>query len=434
MTLQKYQIINLKIILKIIKSFLLFLYIFEFNLAGWGFPTYVTSRRIAILGFIFLFMIINIISRGKRLTFRVPPLFKLKYLKWTIWYNFLLLIYACVLFACIGGTGDYFHDCIVRLILFGLIPCLIIYNVYESLSEFFDTVIYAITFQSLIICACLYSSDFASVIDSYFAASESVNDYVVGHRVGYAGGIACITAPGLLKFSIGYVACIYKYLQTKNSLFLFIYFIYAVIGTMIARTGLLISVVCILWLYKNTGDFKDVFRLTLFSALSFVFFVVVVIYFDLGDFFLTRFKRFEQLEYGLDYAFFDAYFQTNDLYRTYLPLDSISLLGTDIISGYSNAGYYISVDGEILRLYCAIGIPLCVISLSLMYFMFFNIIKDINSLAKKISLEAYVIIIFLGQIKELMIYQQYPLFLLFAIYFLDDSLNKKTLKFEMEEM
>lgn len=427
MTLQKYQIINLKMILKIIKSFLLFLYIFEFNLAGWGFPTYVTSRRIAILGFIFLFMVINIISRGKRFTFRIPPLFKFKYLKWTIWYNFLLLIYACVIFVCIGGTGDYFHDCIMRLILFGLIPCLIIYNVYESLSEFFDTVIYAITFQSLIIGACLYSSDFANMIDSYFAASESVNEYVVGHRGGYAGGIACITAPGLLKFSIGYVACIYKYLQTRNFSFLLIYFVYAVIGTMIARTGLLISVVCIFWLYKSTGTFKDIFRLSLFSAFAFVLLIVVIIYFDLGDFFLTRFKRFEQFEYGLDYAFFNAYFQTNDLYRAYLPLDSISLLGTDIISGYSNAGYYISVDGEILRLYCAIGIPLCAISLLLMYLMFFDIIKNTSSLAKKVSIQAYVIIIFLGQIKELMIYQQYPLFLLFGIFFLDDYLDKKTL-------
>lgn len=429
MTLTKYQMLNLKPILKIAKSVLLFLYIFEFNLAGWGFPTYVTSRRIAILGFIFLLIAINIISREKILFFKIPPLYKFKYLKWTIWYNLLLLVYAGVLFACIGGTGDYFHDCIMRLILFGLIPCLIIYNVYESLSEFFDTVIYAITFQSLIIAACLCSSDFATMIDSYFAASESVNEYVVGHRGGYAGGIACITAPGLLKFSIGYVACIYKYLQTRNFSFLLIYFIYAIIGTMIARTGLLISVVCIFWLYKSTGTFKDAFRLSLFSAFAFVLLIVVIIYFDLGDFFLTRFKRFEQFEYGLDYAFFDAYFQTNDLYRMYLPLESISLLGTDIISGYSNAGYYISVDGEILRLYCAIGIPLCVISLLLMYLIFFDIIKNTSSLAKKVSIQAYVIIIFLGQIKELMIYQQYPLFLLFAIYFLDDFSHKKDFRF-----
>ena len=61
--------------------------------------------------------------------------------------------------------------------------------------------------------------------------------------------------------------------------------------------------------------------------------------------------------------------------------------------------------------------------------MFFDIIKNTSSLAKKVSIQAYVIIIFLGQIKELMIYQQYPLFLLFAIYFLDDFSHKKDFRF-----
>ena len=402
-----------------IKSIILFLYIFEFNFDAWGFPSFVTSRRVAIL-IVLLYLIVYSVFHGRVFRIELPNCYSSFKLKRFFYFNLFLLLYTTLLYVAIGGTGELALEGIIRLILFGLLPILLFYMLFKDVDEFMNVVLLAVVIQSVVICLCLAIPQFAEAIDRTFVSPGS--DYVLNHRSEYAGGIACITAPGLLKFSMGIVACLYKVLSTKKQWYMLLYFFLAIVGTLIARTGLFVSlagIAVMMWYFIREQRSKHLFRFIVGILMVCIFALFILNYFDLWEFLAFRLRRFSKLSNGIAQGFMEGYF--HGVNNSYPPLSIKTMIGTGIVSGISNNGVNINADGGFYRLYAAFGLPLCIV----FYITFFaNSVKianrSVNS-AIKFTLLFFVIVFAIGEFKEYTIYMQYMVCIFYTISLLSEK-------------
>lgn len=406
-----------------LKTIIMFLYIFEFSFDAWGFPSFVTSRRVAIL-IVLLYLIIHSVFHGGVFRIGLPNCYSSFKLKRFLYFNLFLLLYTTVLYVFIGGTGELALEGIIRLILFGLFPILLFYMLFKDVDELMNAVLLAIVIQSIIICICLASPSFSEMIDKIFVSPGS--DYVLTHRSEYAGGIACVTAPGLLKFSMGIVACLYKVLSTKKQWYMLLYFFLAIVGTLIARTGLFVSlagIAVMMWYFikeqKSIHLVKFIIGILLVCGLI----VLIINYFDLWELLAFRLRRFSKLSNGIAQGFMVGYFHGEN--NSYPPLSIKTIIGTGIVSGISNNGVNINADGGFYRLYAAFGLPLCIV----FYISFFvNSVKIANrsvNNAIKFTLLFFVLVFAIGEFKEYTIYMQYMVCIFYTISLLARKDDKR---------
>ena len=107
---------------------LLFLYIYEFNFVYFGLPTFLTSRRLAVLILAFIALTKSLTDQAKNLRIEIPPressnsIFRIAVLQ------LFLLVYVLLIYLFIGkGTGEMVSNSIIRLLLFGIIPIFLFY-------------------------------------------------------------------------------------------------------------------------------------------------------------------------------------------------------------------------------------------------------------------------------------------------------------------
>lgn len=397
----------------IISGILLFLYIYEFNFVYFGLPTFVTSRRLVVLILAFIVLTRSLVGQTKNLRIEIPPRESSRSIFRVSALQLFLLIYVLLIYLVIGkGTGEMVSNSILRLLLFGIVPIFLFYLYFDSLDGLMRAVLIATILQSLIIIACLASPAFQTRLDTIFALES---DYVAIHRSEYAGGLACITAPGALKFCIGLVACAYFLLKKKSGWFMALYLALSLMATMIARTGLFIAaagmLVFLLYFAIEERNFRF-FWVLLSIVLVIAVTIILFNYFDLWSFFAQRLTRFQKLSGGLYEGFFDAYFHESGNYIPELSLET--WFGTGIVSGAAGNGVFVNADGGFLRLYVAFGLPLCIVFyLHLAYHM----VRQIRFTKEKFvfySLIFFAITMLMAEIKEYTLYNQYMICLFFA--------------------
>ena len=248
---------------------------------------------------------------------------------------------------------------------------------------------------------------------------------MINHRSLYAGGLACITAPGALKFSLGLIAVAYYINKFNKGIDIVLYIYFSIIITLIARTGLFVAGTgLIIVSLVNTGK-KDFSRRLKYITLLFVaiiLFVTLISYFNLWGFLGNRLTRFNKLKSGLYSGFFEGY-----LFQAGNHIPSISwetIIGTGIVSGTSGNGVYIYADGGFFRLYVAYGLILCVV----FYIHFFaHLIKVCKSTYTKTVFYTLVFLaatIIIAEIKEYTLYTQY----FFCTFFTIATLHNKEIE------
>ena len=387
-------------------SLMMFLYIYEFNFDAFGLSTYLTSRRVVVGGLLIMTFVVG--RQGGKISLRNVGWQSVKAVGK---FHVFLLGYSMLLIVLIGkGTGIHTADCIIRLFLFGLLPAWCFTRIFRTLDELMLVILMATIIQAGFIIACLSNPTFGMLLDLTFADAEKA-DYIMSHRSGYAGGLACIAAPGCLRFSMGLVSSLYFAMKKKSPFYILLFVALGIIATMVARTGLVISMIgfMIISIQKGSANIiRYVLSLTIVGLVVLAFSSQI----SLSDYF--DFKRLDRLfNEGDDQVFVDEYFQGKDTRIPSLSIDTI-LIGTGMTSGVSGNGVQVNVDGGFLRIYAAYGLVMCVIFYVFMFCQFLRNVYSSNDKVVKNTLLFFVIVIFLGEFKEFTIYAQYMVCLFFT--------------------
>ncbi len=389
----------------ILMSLLMFLYIYEFNFDAFGLSTYLTSRRVVLV----VLFVSAFIKRNKA---KLPRGVATKTLKSVSVLHVFLLFYALVLIVLFGrGVGSNVIDSIIRLFLFGLAPVWCFYQLFDNVEGFLNVILIATIIQAFFIVTSLIFPAFGELLDVTFSSEEAYY-YRSSHRDGYAGGLACITAQGCLRFSMGLISSYYLAIKKNSPLFILLFVVLSVIAAMVARTGMFIGLIGLLMISLRQGS-NNFLKL----VFSFVVVALVIAFFtsnvDVLSFF--DFHRMENLLYGNGgEAFIEDYFHDDMTYIPPLTVERV-FLGTGIVSGVSGTGIKVNVDGGFLKIYAAYGLIICVLFYIIMFKNFLmNVKASTNSLIKSTIL-FFTIIILIGELKEYTIYQQYMVCLFFSL-------------------
>lgn len=407
------------------KSLLLFLYIYEFNFSAWGFSTFITSRRIVVfllLGLLIIKSLFRTDGKRGRISIALVGQPGWKILRKHILMLLILVLQCIFLTLAYGqGTGTPFIEVLIRQMAFGVIPIFLFYEFFDSLDEFMMALLIATIIQGIIILLCLINPSVTTYIDSTF-----VQDSIARKRWGYAGGLACSTAPGCIKFSLGLIACMYFILTNNKSIYYFLNFFLSIIIMLIARTGAVfvaISLLFLLYALNKEGKASKAFNYVASSVIFLLLLFAILAYTGSLSAFSQRFVRYVNLIQNGAYDEFFSGFQSE---RASLPPLSQNLIGTGTVSGYSGNNQFVNIDGGYLRIYSAVGpiiAIICYIS------MFKNLIKSSCICSRNIKrlLLIFVAFIAVAEFKEFTIYAQFMFCIFYSAAFLAE---REQLKYE----
>lgn len=386
----------------IFMTLLMFLYIYEFNFSVFSLPTLLTSRRIAVVILVFYTFFIK---RGES---RINLLSSVKLINKYIFFLTGLLIFGCFLIVFIGrGTGTHITDCLIRLLLFGIVPIYCFSRVFSNVDEFMRVILYATLIQAIIIVICLINPVWSLALDNVFVVEDQAVR-VERYRLGYAGGLACITAPGCLRFSMGLIACLYFCLKKKTLIYMVLFFFLGFVATMIARTGLFLSSVGLLILIWQSMRFDHVSSLKMILIILVTSFLLIFFmkYIDITEYF--GFDRLLDLFYGTGGKDFkEGYFNGND--TSYPSLSDNLFVGNGIISGIGDDGVRVNVDGGYIRVFSALGFSCCLIFYLVTFGFLIKLMHCCQNKTLQNTLLYFILIILLGEFKEFTLFEQYML-------------------------
>lgn len=406
---------NLYGINKLILVLIMFFYIYEINLSYLGVPTFVTSRRIVIFMIIFFSIFKNM---------RIPINTYNKDLRRIINLSIFLAIYIFIISLVIGfGTGDHILFSLIRFLLFSLLPIFAFVDIFKSKDNLLNIIIIVSLIQSIIIVICLLLPDFAFTVDKVFGQEG----YALLRSRGYNTGLGAATSKGSLQLSLGIIALGYKMISQNRKILLYtiLFMFITFASTTLSRTGLLLSFLVIVSIFiklskRNWVSFiKMLFIMTILLIVA----IIVVNRFDLLEDLQKIFKRLMILfENGPYKEYFEIYLFDP---RTSIPsIDFRTIVGTGITSGLSGNNVFVNVDGGYLRLYVALGLPLSIIFYSVIFYSLFLVARKSKYSIDKYVLLQLIIILFLGEIKEMYIFTGYLITVFFTYYFLSERIGK----------
>jgi hypothetical protein len=343
------------------KSIVTFFFVYSFSPFS-AFPSLTTDRLVILLLAVLCCFKGGIIIRRNSQSLRSFLLF--------LAMQVFITVYCVVLLFFIGiGTGVTLLSYSVNFVIFFGIGFFLISDFFVSIQETMRVLLFVTLFQCLVILLCMVNQPFCSFVDSTFNANSSWN-YPLMRSGGYNAGIACITSTGVFQLCWGLIGCLYFLLHREGSryfLFSFLYVFISIVMTLVARTGFFLSLICLIilgvaTLSSRNKKLKQDFIIC--WAILFAFSVLgILLLISMGKF-DSIFHRFSTLFTGGFSEFFIEYFSATN---TVIPALSIeTLFGTATVSGMSGNGVYINADGGFVRMYCALGLPLCVL-----YYLFF---------------------------------------------------------------
>lgn len=394
-------------------SIVTFFYIYQVSFSFLGVPAALHSRRIAAVILIFC----GIVANTKSYKTKLPNGLYKKNLQKYIYLCVFITVFSFIQLRTIGKIeGVHLFDAMLNIALFGLPVFWAFTKVYSSLDDLMHVLIIITAIQTVIIVLCLSSDSFATLMDITFNYSEKDegNGFL---RSSYAGGIGCIAAPGAILYSLGLFASSYLYVSKRKGFYLLLFSIYAIVSTMIARTGLLFDIICVLYILKEGRSFK--------KALAFIIpgMVLLILVFGFissnskAGFLDDRYKRYLSLkEEGLREGFLESYFRDDETYYPSLSVET--LFGTGMLYGKSGRGDIVHVDGGPLRIYSAIGIVLAII----VYLIIINILLNTSRLIYKEKKQHYLLafsfILLVADFKEPTFFTVWPLPVFFTMAYL----------------
>ena len=375
-------------------TLLMFFYIYQCNFAFIGIPHQLHSSRLACV-----FFIIWAGLKGKNKN-DIYDRCVVRNIKKNIIFFIILLVYSFLLVSLYGmGDGLNISTQLINIFLFGFTALWAWNRIFDSFDDIMRTLLYVGIMQSFFICLCLASPSFSSMLDITLNATEERDFFEMQiRRDNYAGGVGCIAAPGLIRYSVSMVAAVYVYCKKKHLLSLATYIYLGIVGMMIARTGLIMFAISMVFLLFMASKNKRIISTSLILLLFGILIVNIVDTGKYDSFISERFKRYIFLSEDRGEEFFTDYFSGEN--TVIPPLNSDTFWGGGLISGTSGNGYTVHVDGGFLRLYAAIGV------LGVFLFYFFNVkymfkaSSNIKERNVQLTCLLFLLILLIGETKE----------------------------------
>lgn len=377
----------------VLKVLLLFGFLYPFSLKIIGVPEALHASRLASIGIV-LFAIIK--SSKISLIKRNPLYNEYKKVFRLILFTFFYSLLLSVLFG--FGKGTNYLMLVSDNILFSLLPIGAFYCVFRDIDEFTDVIICVTFLQSVAIFLSTFIPGVSILFDVIFNYSAGYGERDIDLlNQSYASGIACFTSEGVTKFTIGLVACAYKYMSKRKVFYLALYLFFSVANSMLARTGMLMSILGVIFIFiylfrENRINFAGVISILFLGLLSYC------VLSGFSSDFYDRFSRYQEFRDGGVNNFFELYF--HDRNTVIPPISLATIIGTSIISGESGNGIVVHTDGGFIKNYVALGLILTIIVYGYLLVMFMHIKKRFKNCCFQYVLLFYIMYIFLSDFKE----------------------------------
>lgn len=393
----------------LLKSILMFFYIYAVSLKVLGIPDVVHSSRLSAV--IILFW--GLFSYRKREGFkRLNSKYEYDKVLRLIVITFLYTLVISILIGFGNGTNYVFTS--LDSLLFSILPFVAFLFFFDDIDELAKVIIIVTLLQAL----CVVLATFIPAVSVFFTEvlgtdqGYGENRDLELYRASYASGLSCFTSEGVCKFTIGLVACSYKFLSTSKIKYIILYLLFSVVNAMLARTGLIMSLIGVIMMasyYLRKGRLK----FSTFVGLVVVTYVSFLIWNNMTSDFYERFKRFNELKEaeGFD-NFFTAY-----LSGEFPPISLETIMGTSIISGVSGNGVRVHVDGGYLKNYVALGLPLAIFTYFYIFRSIFHVLKIFKNTCVYYVILFYFFYLLFAEFKEyFLLYRgSIMLFFLFAV-------------------
>lgn len=393
----------------LIKVLLLFGFIYPFSLRVLGLPEALHASRVASV----LIVLLAIIRPHNYSRFR-KNYFYCEYKK-----VFKLILCTCIyclfLTLIIGyGTGSNYLAICIDNILFALLPIGAFYGLFDDIEEFAEAIIIVTLIQSVAILLGTFIPGVSYIFQVLFDNNAGYADRdLEALSQSYASGIACFTSEGVTRFTIGLVACGYKYISSKKIVYVGLYIFLSVVNSMLSRTGMLMSIVGLLVIMYFLVKSRGISFLGLIPFVVLAFFSYFIIS-DLSPDFYDRFSRYAEFKDDGVESFFYAYFKENEI-----PSISLStIIGTSVLSGRSGNGIVVSADGGWVKNYVALGLFMSIFVYGYLIRMFFRIKRIFKGTCVEYILVFYGLYIIMSDFKEyFLLYRgSISLFFLFVMF------------------
>lgn len=386
----------------IICTILLFLYLYQFRLEVIGLPAQMHSTRVGAIGLFLLALFSK--KRENKFAFSVVGVYK--YLCLCLF----LLLYSILLISFIGkGTGLHFSDAILNNLIFTLPVIWALTNIFPNIESFFKVLISVGLVQSIFIILCLINEPFQLILDHTFNTIDSETHNVLTLRNGYAGGLGCITSTGVIRYTTSLLAASYLYVKKDKNIYFILLVLFAILNSMIARTGLIMDLCCVLYILKAKNDGIKIVKYVLLLGIVCGFIYLIISSGQYDSFIEERFHRYTNLkENGLKEDFFGGYFGGD------IPsLQNNLIIGTGLQSGVAADGTVVHIDGGFQRTYSAVGLLFTIVIYAFFWAIMRKNIKLQRNIADKYFMFLLLLFVLIGEFKEMNIFIVWPL----AIYF-----------------
>lgn len=391
-----------------ITTVLTFFIIYQSNLSFLGLPPEMHSSRVASILLVLYALVrcesnwpIELQQKSKigRTFIRIVRLY------------LIFALYSCTLYL-IQGPGVGTHSFITLINFFIItIPIIWAYNIlFDDIDSFMKVLLYVGLIQGVVIVIGQKFPSFILFLNTTFNYKADLNsNYIFIDLVNnYAGGIGCITSQGAIRFASGLIASSFLYIKHSQSKYFFIFVFFAVVSSMIARTGLVLDLVCLISIIISKLHERKIISIIAFLGLLCVISLISAnIISANSSYWKDRYKRYESLKEDKGVVFFTDYFQGEE--TTYPCLEENLFVGVGIFSGQSASGTKVNVDGGFLRTYSAYGLIPALIFYYILFTNFYILLKIPKIWYDKVLLMMLIISLIIGEFKEFFFMTYWPM-------------------------
>lgn len=348
-----------------------------------------------------------------------------------LWNFFLLLYVSCLLQVNGNDYGENLTPIKDYIQMMIILPIFYISGrlLFRDLGDLMKILYIGVIIQSIIILAALFSPILTIGLTLLFPEGSYNTDQYGGFEqvisMGYKVGLGVFSSGGSLKMAIGQIGACYFLINSQGAKLryhLIIYLLIAVATSIVARTGLLISVVGLFSVFIAKRKIEGHCALGFVSlVLLFILlgYSITVLYFS-TDFLEDTFQR---LIKTADKGIYDTYFrgysgEGGD--NVIPPICLETIFGLGITYGKTRSGITSITDGGIMRNYSAMGLIIAFINYITIAYILFKHKKTTKSYGHKIIILFIFLVLLIGEFKEYYIYYISPMCFCFLILSLID--------------
>ena len=399
-----------------------FFYIYSFQIPGM--PHGVIYYRVAL---VLMFAYACISSNMHAVNFgnlRTSKMVK-KYLGWNV---FLLAYVGLILWSFGRGSGYSVLPSYINMFI--ILPLFFISSkyIFRNVEEVMTVLYIGCIIQALIIIVATLNPSLETALKYLYLMSdsdvESVDNIERMVSGGYHMGFQCFTSQGVLKMAMGLMGACYFMMKSNGPKFvlhLLVYLFITVASSLLARTGMFISLFCLLvvFLYKGKRGTKGLANSILIILMATVVVGYIVSNFSSNSFLNENFGRYiGMFTNGLEETYFDEWRGQGMGSNVVPPISYNTIIGLGIKNGVSGAGVETVVDGGFLINYSSMGLIMAIVNYLIVFLFFFKQHRFNSSHLYKSMILIMFIIFVIGEIKEHYLYQFYYISFMFLIFYL----------------